>query len=60
MQKGLPAIFANLLQLNAYRVLKLPENEWLYAVLTVGPVLPVSFLYNQGLRLQANGNHNGR
>ena len=60
MEKDLPAIFANMLQMNAYEILKLPEEEWLHTILTTSDILPLSLLYNRGARLRPGGNHNGR
>jgi len=60
MEKDLPAIFANMLQMNAYKILKLPAEEWLHAILTTSDTLPMSLLYNRGARLRPGVNHNGR
>lgn len=60
MEKDLPAIFANLMQLNAYRIFSLPEEEWLHAILTSNTVLSASLLFNRGPRLRPNDNHSGR
>ncbi|KAF2475458.1 uncharacterized protein BDR25DRAFT_340204 [Lindgomyces ingoldianus] len=60
MAEDLPAIFANLLGLNAYHVLGLPPQERLRAIIEAGDALPVSFLYNCGPRVRPNENHRGR
>ncbi|CAN9226918.1 unnamed protein product [Alternaria alternata] len=60
MEDDLPAIFANMLQLNAYNILTLPQEQRLHAIVTVSDHLPVSLLYNRGERVRPGENHNGR
>lgn len=59
MKKDIPAMYANLLGINAYQILSLSDHEWLYATLLGNEFIPVDFLYNRGPRYQADQNHNG-
>jgi hypothetical protein len=60
MDEDLPAIFANLLGVNTYKVFSLPPQNRLGAILGAGTLLPLSLLWNKGPRLDSNANHRGR
>ncbi|KAF2799828.1 hypothetical protein K505DRAFT_47583 [Melanomma pulvis-pyrius CBS 109.77] len=56
----LPAIFANMLGLNAYAVLQLPPEQRMRAILGAGNELPIALLFNRGPRFEMSGDHRGR
>jgi hypothetical protein len=57
MAEDLPAIFANLLDINAYQILELPALSRLTAILTTMDVLPLDLLFNDGPRLHLDPNN---
>jgi hypothetical protein len=60
MEEDLPAIFANMLGIEASTVLALPTEQRLRAMLGAGSILPLSILYNRGPRLRPTETHMGR
>jgi hypothetical protein len=60
MAEDLPAILANLLEVNTYEVLSLPSEKRLSAILGTGSLLPLPLLWNRGPRLHPDGDHYGR
>jgi hypothetical protein len=60
MEEDLPAIFANLLGLDTYKILALPSQKRLGAILRAGAHIPFSILYNHGPRLRTKETHHGR
>ncbi|ORY14044.1 hypothetical protein BCR34DRAFT_586079 [Clohesyomyces aquaticus] len=58
--EDLPAILANLLGFHPYRVMQLPVEERLAAMLCSGDNLPLSLLYNTGPKLNQGLNSRNR
>ena len=58
--EDLLAIFANLLDLNSYKIMKLVPEERMKAIIRGLTELPVGLLYNDGPRLNPNSNHSNR
>lgn len=54
MAEDVPAIFANLLDINAYQILALPPSSRMKAILASLDVLPLDLLFNDGPRSRAD------